>query len=440
MKSLNEKAIFVIDKLNSRGFDAYLVGGAVRDLIMGKEPKDTDITTSALPQQTEDVFSDYPVIETGIKHGTVTLLLDHTPIEITTFRTESGYSDGRHPDKVDFTKDIALDLLRRDFTMNSIAYCPQKGLVDPFCGKKDINAKIIRCIGEPKERFTEDSLRILRAMRFSSVLGFTVEEETEKAMFDCKNLLCNISVERIYVELIKLLCGKNVRDVLLKYSDILAVVIPEVKAMKGFDQHNFHHKYDLLGHTAKVTESIVPVPHLRLAAFLHDIAKPNCMTFDEDGIGHFYGHPALGAKMADEILSRLRCDNETREKVIKLIKHHDNPIEESERIIRRKLRSIGKDLLLDLIALQKADTMGLANEFQYRHKHFSTLTEMTENILEQEQCFSLKDLAVNGHDMIELGFIGREIGEKLDMLLEAVIDEKLENKKDCLIAELKKHI
>ncbi len=438
MNLAGEKEAFVIKRLNSAGYDAYLVGGAVRDAIMGKIPKDTDITTSALPEETKEVFRDFPIIETGIKHGTVTLLVDRTPIEITTFRIETGYSDGRHPDKVDFTKDITKDLSRRDFTVNSIAFCPKEGFVDPFEGKRDIERKIIRCVGNPKERFTEDSLRILRAMRFSSVLGFTIEEDTEKAMFDCKKLLSNISAERIYAELIKLLCGKNVKDVLLKYSDIISVVIPEIKAMRGFDQHNFHHKYDLLGHTAKVTESIAPVPHLRLAAFLHDVAKPRCMTFDDCGVGHFYGHPALGAKMADEILLRLKCDNETREKVVKLIKLHDNPVEESERIIKRKLRSIGKDLLFDLIALQKADTTGLADEFQSRHKHFRILTEMTERILEEEQCFSLRDLAVNGYDLLKLGFKGREIGEKLDMLLEAVIDGKVENEKSILIEQLKR--
>lgn len=438
MDKFDSKAAFVIEKLCENGHDAYLVGGAVRDVIMGKEPKDTDITTSALPHETEAVFKDYPIIETGLKHGTVTLLLDRIPIEITTFRIETGYSDGRHPDKVDFTTDITKDLSRRDFTMNSIAFSPKKGFVDPFGGKTDIKKGIIRCVGEPKERFAEDSLRILRALRFSSVLGFKIEEETEKAMFECKKLLSNISVERIFSETTKLLCGKNVREVLLKYSQILAVIIPEIDRMEGFNQHNFHHKYDLLGHTAAVTESIAPVVHLRLAAFLHDVAKPLCMSFDENGVGHFYGHPALGAKIADEILLRLKCDNDTREKVVKLIKLHDNPIEESERIIKRKLRSLGKDLFFDLIALQKADTMGLADEFQSRHEHFRILEEMTERILEEEQCFSLKDLAINGHDLIALGFKGKEIGDRLNLLLEGVIDGKLTNDKVTLIAEIKK--
>ncbi|MBQ8503578.1 MAG: HD domain-containing protein [Clostridia bacterium] len=438
MNLLDPKAAFVIERLNHAGYEAYLVGGAVRDLIMNKEPKDTDITTSALPHETKKVFEDYPIIETGLKHGTVTLLLNHTPIEITTFRIETGYSDGRHPDKVDFTKDITKDLSRRDFTMNSIAYNPVTGFVDPFNGKDDIKNGIIRCVGTPKERFTEDSLRVLRAIRFASSSGFSIDGETERAMTECKHLLSNISMERVYSEIVKLLCGRNVKQVLLKYSGIISVVIPEISRMAGFDQHNFHHKYDLLEHTATVTESIEPVPHLRLAAFLHDVAKPRCMSFDDDGVGHFYGHPALGAKIADEILQKLKCDNETREKVVKLIKLHDNPIEENERIIKRKLRSIGKDLLYDLIALQKADTMGLADEFQCRHEHFRILTEMTERILEEEQCFSLKALAVNGHDMIECGFKGKEIGEKLNWLLEAVIDGKIENEKDALIEQLKK--
>ena len=438
MKTMNEKSEFVINTFSAHGHSAYLVGGCVRDMLMGKEPHDTDITTSALPEETQEIFKDFPVIETGLKHGTVTLLIEHTPIEITTFRTEEGYSDGRHPDKVYFTKDIKDDLCRRDFTINSIAYNSKEGYIDLFGGRNDIEKGIIRCVGNAEERFREDSLRILRALRFASALGFSIEKETADAMFNCKELLSNISVERIYSETVKLLCGKNVKKVLLDYSEILSVFIPEIVAMKGFNQHNFHHKYDLLEHTAVVTESIAPIPHLRLAAFLHDVSKPRCMTFDEYGVGHFYGHPSLSAKIADEILLRLKCDNATREKTVKLIKLHDNPIEESERILKRKLRSIGEDLLFDLIALQTADTSGLADEFRTRFEHFRILREMTESIIKQQQCFSLKDLAVNGHDLIEMGYKGKEIGGRLDFLLEAVIDGRIENNKTELLNELKK--
>ncbi len=439
MKNLNENWKLIINKLETKGYEAYLVGGAVRDIIMNKTPSDVDITTNATPVEMKEVFSEYTTIDTGIKHGTVTVIFDGTPFEITTYRTESGYSDGRHPDLVSFTKDIKDDLSRRDFTMNSIAFSPDSGFVDPYGGKYDIKNKTIRCVGKPTERFTEDSLRILRALRFSSVLGFQIEDETEKAMFDCCELLSNISTERVFTELTKLLCGKNVKQVLMKYSDIIAVIIPEIKAMKGFNQHNFHHKYDLLGHTATVTQNISPKVHLRLAAFLHDIAKPLCMSFDDNGVGHFYGHPSLGAKIADDILRRLKSDNRTRESVVTLIKLHDNPIEESERIIKRKLRTIGKDMLFDLIELQCADTSGLADEYHTRYTHFDRLAALTENILRKEECFSLKNLDINGNDVTELGYQGRKVGKILNTLLDAVIDGKAENSKEQLIEYIKRN-
>ncbi len=433
MKFMPEKADFVINRLSSRGYEAYIVGGAVRDMLMGIEPDDTDITTNALPEETEEIFSDTHVIETGIKHGTVTAVVDGTPIEITTFRTEEGYSDGRHPDKVTFTSSIEEDLSRRDFTMNSIAYNPTRGLVDPYSGRQDIENRIIRCVGNPRVRFTEDSLRILRAMRFSSVLGFKIEDETEKAMLECKNLLKNVSEERIYSELCKMLCGKNIKQVIMSYCDIFAVIIPEIGIMKNFNQHNFHHKYDLLEHTAVVTENIDPVIHLRLAALLHDIAKPYCMSFDENGIGHFYKHPSIGAAKADTILKNLRADNKTREKVIKLIKWHDTPIEESEKIIKKKLRSMGEEMLYELIKLKQADTMGLADEYRSRLPHFERLRNIVAHVIEEEQCFSLKDLAVNGNDIISLGLKGRQIGKALNFALESVIDDVIKNEKKALI-------
>ncbi len=427
------EAELIIDELDRHGYKAYIVGGAVRDLLMNKKPSDTDIATNALPEEIKQVFKERKIIETGIKHGTVTLLTDTEAIEITTFRIEDGYSDGRHPDKISFTSDITKDLARRDFTMNSIAFNKQEGFIDPFNGAEDIKSGIIRCVGIPEERFREDSLRILRALRFASVSGFEIEKETEKAMFRCKNLLSNISMERIFSETIKLLCGKNVKSVIMKYAAIIAEFIPEVADMIGFNQHNFHHKYDLLEHTATVTAAIAPIPHLRIAAFLHDVAKPKCMSFDENGVGHFYGHPSSGKDMADKILTTLKCDNATKEKVTTLIKLHDTPIEESERIIKRKLRSIGSDLLFDLISLQEADTKGLADEYHSRSEHFSDLRVLTQKIIHDEQCFSLKDLAVNGHDLIEIGYSGKEIGEQLNMLLDSVIDGKAENTKKALI-------
>ncbi len=433
MKLLSKQAEEAIGLLRSGGFEAYAVGGCTRDMLMGRESQDTDITTSALPEEIKKVFSSFRTVDTGIKHGTVTVLIGGTPFEITTYRTEKGYSDGRHPDEVSFTLNLEKDLKRRDFTVNSIAYCPDKGFVDPFGGKKDIEGKIIRCVGKPKERFTEDSLRILRGLRFASVLGFEIEKETAQAMRECKELLNIVSKERIFSELSKLLCGENVRYVLTNYSDVLEVVLPEIKGMKGFDQQNFHHIYDILEHTAAVTESIKPVAHLRFAALFHDCGKPDCFSLDEKGVGHFYSHPSISARKAEEALLRLKSDTKTREKVVRLVKVHDTPIEESERIIKKRLRSMGQELFFDLIRLQRADTKGLAPEFHDREAHFDTLEKMAKEIIESEECFSLKELKIDGNDLIREGFTGKEIGTALSAALEAVIDGRVPNERDSLI-------
>lgn len=431
---LSENAEFVIKKLEKSGYEAYLVGGAVRDMLMNTSPDDTDITTNALPEQIKSVFCDNcNVIETGIKHGTVTVIKNGVPIEITTYRTEEGYTDGRHPDKVNFTSDITEDLSRRDFTVNSIAYNPSVGFVDTFGGKRDIENRIIRCVGNPDERFNEDALRILRALRFSSVLGFEIAKETSDAIHEHKKLLKNVSAERIYSELSKTLCGKNIRNILSEYADVIAVPIPEIGKMINYDQKNFHHKFDLLRHTAEVVANIPPIRHLRFAALLHDIAKPICQSFDENSVAHYYKHPSIGAHIAGEIMLRLKSDGDTREKVIKLIKWHDTPIDENERIIKRKLRSVGEELLFDLFKLQKADTLGLADEYHSRLPHFERLEEMTKRILMQQQCFSLKDLSINGNDVISLGLKGKQIGNALNFALEAVIDDVIKNEKKALI-------
>lgn len=426
-----------MDIMKKSGYEIYLVGGFVRDSIMDKKADDADLATNASPEETLQIFKDFRTLTTGIKHGTVTVIINHKPFEITTYRTEKGYSDCRHPDEVAFAKKIEYDLSRRDFTVNSIAFSPEKGFVDPFSGRDDIERRVIRCVGEPEKRFSEDSLRILRALRFSSVLAFSIEEETEKAMFTCKELLRHISHERVFTELSKMLCGDNIREVLSKYSDILAVVLPEIKDMKGFEQHNFHHIYDVMNHTAVVVESAPPIIHLRLAALFHDCGKPDCFSVDENGVGHFYSHASISAKKADEALLRLRCDNRTREKVVKLIKLHDAPIEENEVVIRKKLSKYGEDLLFDLIELKRADTKGLAPEFHNRSEHFDMLQTIAEKVLHEKPCFSLKDLAVKGNDLAELGLEGREIGFSLNLLLDAVIENKVQNKKEELIQFIK---
>lgn len=434
MNILSKQADTAIELLCSKGFEAYAVGGFTRDMIMGRPNHDTDITTSATPEEVKELFAGYRTVDTGIKHGTVTVIIDGVPLEITTYRIDKGYTDGRHPDEVVFTRSLEEDLRRRDFTVNSIAYSPDRGFVDPFGGRDDIENRIIRCVGNPAERFTEDSLRILRALRFSAVLGFEIEKETAKAMRECKALLEIVSKERIFTEITKMLCGDNIRYILENYSDIIEVVLPEIKGMKGFDQRNFHHMHDILTHTAVVTESIAPLPHLRLSALLHDCGKVDCFSVDENGTGHFYGHPTISAKKADEALIRLKSDTRTREKVVKLVKVHDTPIEESERIIKKRLRSMGEELFFDLIKLQRADTKGLSPEFHGREEHFDTLEAMAEKIIADGQCFSLKDLKINGNDLIGLGFSGKEIGVALSLALEGVIDGRLTNEKEELIA------
>lgn len=437
MIKLTDEINTVMKALQKSGYEAYLVGGFVRDSIMGRKADDADLATNASPEEMLEVFRDLRTLQTGIKHGTITVIINHKPFEITTYRTEKGYSDCRHPDAVSFAEKIEDDLSRRDFTVNSIAYNPERGFVDPFSGKEDIENKIIRCVGNAEKRFSEDSLRILRALRFASVLSFSIDEETEKAMFACKELLKHISHERVFTEVSKMLCGENIKEVLSKYSDIISVVLPEIKEMKDFRQHNFHHIYDVHNHTAVVVESTPALPHLRFAALFHDCGKPDCFSLDENGVGHFYSHASISAKKAEEALLRLRCDTKTREKVVKLIKLHDAPIEEDEAKIKKKLSKYGEELFFDLIKLKRADTKGLAPEFHSRSEHFDILEAIARKILDEKACFSLKDLDVNGTDISALGFQGREIGIALNFLLEAVIEKKVPNEKEALLLFLK---
>ena len=434
MLFIPEKARVIFDLLEEKGYECFLVGGCVRDMIMGKLPHDIDITTNATPDEVKAVFSDFHTLDIGIKHGTVTVINGGEPIEITTYRKESAYSDGRHPDSVSFSKHINDDLSRRDFTANAIAYSPSLGIVDPFGGIADIEKKALRCVGDPTERFKEDSLRILRGLRFASVLGFEIEEETAKAMYSCRELINIVSPERIFTEISKLICGKNAGEIISRYSDILAVALPEIKDMKGFEQHNFHHIYDVLNHTAKVVDSVYPAVDLRFAALFHDCGKPDCFSTDENGVGHFYSHASISGRKAEEALTRLRCDNATKDKVVKLVKIHDTPIEPDSKTVKKKLQKYGEEIFFDLIKLQRADNMGLSPEFLYRQETYDKLEEIARQVIEENQCFSLKDLAVGGRDMISLGLKGKDIGTALDELLKAVIEEKCNNDKESLMS------
>jgi tRNA nucleotidyltransferase (CCA-adding enzyme) len=437
MQSLPREGLFVLERLEQRGFESWFVGGAVRDLLRGAEAHDSDLASAATPQDVIAAFPDDPVLTTGARHGTVTVVVDHVPVEVTTFRTETTYADSRHPDEVRFASKLEDDLSRRDFTVNAMALHPTRGLVDLFGGREDLRRGVIRCVGDPAERFREDALRILRALRFASKLSFCLDAATADAARRGKDSLSLLSRERVQSECTGLLCGENARQVIVSYYDILSQPFPFLSAMAGFDQHNEHHCFDLLGHTAAVVGAIAPLPRLRLAALLHDCEKPACFSLDADGVGHFYGHASRGAKTAETLLRSLKYDNATLARVPLLVKWHDAPLEETPRMLKRRLNQMGDDALRDLLALQRADTLGLAPRYHDRLAHFDRLEAMLDEVLAQDACFSVKKLAVSGNDLKELGLRGREIGQAQRRLVDAVIDEKVKNEKDALLAYLK---
>jgi len=427
-----------VKKLELCGFCGYLVGGCVRDYLLGKEPTDFDMTTDATPTEVKNCFKKDRVIDTGIAHGTVTVILAGYPIEITTHRIETTYSDKRHPDTVLFTKNIEDDLARRDFTINAMAYHPGQGLIDLFGGKKDIKDQVIRCVGDSRRRFNEDALRILRGLRFASVLGFEIEENTRVALFKSRESLKDISVERISTELTKLLCGKNVRNILIEAVEVLGVMIPELLPMEGFNQNNQHHCYDVLTHTAVALENIQPIAHLRWAVLFHDIGKPETYHLDNLGIGHFYGHSKASEKIARFRMNALKIDKNTISQVCTLVKYHACPLESSKKSVKRWLNRLSEPLFFDLLDLEKADTLAKAPGKIERLRNLEMIQGITAQIIAQNECFSRKDLGVNGNDLIAMGIKdGQEIGRILGLLLDMVIDEKLQNNREILLEKAK---
>lgn len=433
------RAIAVLDRLTADGHEAYLVGGCVRDSLRNVSPHDYDATTSALPEEIRNTFADRPVITTGIRHGTVTVLWDGLPVEVTTYRVDGDYSDGRHPTQVTFTRSLIEDLARRDFTVNAMAWSEDSGVVDPFGGREDLREGILRCVGDPTLRFKEDSLRILRGLRFAATLGFSLESTTESALRQGKDGLLRVSPERIREETEKLLCGDYVFPILTQYPQIFGGFLPELLLQVGLDQKNPHHVHDLYTHTAHVVSAVPPKPHLRWAALLHDVAKPEAFSVDEQGIGHFYGHASLGTQRADEILRRLKVDGETRKKATALIRYHDAPVDPSERAVRRRLNQLGPDLFFDLIALARADNLAQAPHLRHRQELCDQSIETARRILAEAQCFSRKDLAVKGDDLLGLGYRGAEIGTRLAFLLDAVLDGICENRREDLLEYLKEN-
>lgn len=434
MMELPQQVHTALTRLEEAGFQAYLVGGAVRDYVRSGAPaKDWDITTNALPQEVERVFAAFRIIETGLRHGTVTVILDDLPLEITTYRIDGGYTDGRHPDAVMFTGELEQDLARRDFTMNALAYHPVRGVVDPFGGIADIRAGLIRCVGEPMKRFQEDGLRILRGLRFASVYEMELEENTAQALHACKDLLTGVAAERILVELTGLLCGPGAQRVLRDFSDVLAVVLPEVVPMFGFAQHNPHHDKDVWEHTLAVVSTAPPTAVLRWAALLHDIGKPACFSIHEDGVGHFYGHAEKSTCLAEEILERLHFDTARKTAILQLVRYHDLPIPPERKPVLRLLRKLGEERLRQLIALHIADTTGQAECCQSRVPLYRQVEEVLDELLRESACFSLQELAVNGRDMLALGLEGRAVGNALERCLNAVMDGAVQNERGALL-------
>ncbi|MBU5626913.1 HD domain-containing protein [Oscillibacter sp. MSJ-2] len=409
----------VLARLSRSGYEAWCVGGCVRDALLGAEPQDWDVTTSALPEQVERIFPGR-TIPTGVKHGTVTVRSGGRSIEVTTFRRDGAYLDGRHPEHVTFTASLREDLARRDFTVNAMAMNADGTIVDCWGGREDLRRGIIRCVGEAERRFEEDALRIMRALRFAAVLGFTIERETSYALRRDRERLRAIAAERIYTEFTKLICGKHMAPILREYPDVLAVFLPEIGPMVGFDQRNPHHCYDLWEHTIRAMEAVPPEAVLRYTMLLHDIGKVKSFTVDEKGIGHFYGHPRLSREMAEAIARRLKMDNERRELILTLVEWHDRVIPRTEKGVARALRKLGEERFRLLLQVKRADNMAQASQaFQ---TEIDRTEELCARLVGQGRCLSLRQLAVNGRDLMELGYRGTEIGRELEHLLDLVVD------------------
>ncbi len=435
MFELPAGAAFIIGRLNAHGHKAYAVGGCVRDSLLGLQPNDWDICTSALPEEMQAVFSDQHVVETGLKHGTLTVVLDHVPYEVTTFRVDGEYTDHRHPDEVRFVTDVREDLARRDFTVNAMAYHPEEGLVDAFHGQEDLAAGVIRCVGQAERRFDEDALRILRALRFASTYCFAIEASTAAAVHSLKGTLQDVAAERIRVEMAKLLCGKGAGDILRNYHDVICQVLPQLAPMVGFEQHTHHHRYDVWEHTVRGVEAVPANEVMRLTMLLHDSGKPAAFTMDENGVGHAYGHQKISAQIADEVLSALKVDNATHQRVLLLVEHHDWPLDTERTRLKRRLNKFGEEALWQLIEVQRADAMGKGTvapeEIEARTE---SIRKALAELIASRPCVTLKDLAVRGGDLIQAGMKGKAIGACLDYLLGEVMAERLENQREALLA------
>jgi len=442
---INDNARLIIDTLQKNNHKAYIVGGCVRDQFLNKKPHDWDICTSATPDEVIKIFKDYHVIETGIKHGTVTVLINHEPFEVTTFRIDGDYSDNRHPNSVTFTTDLEKDLARRDFTINAMAYNDQEGLIDPFNGKMDIYWNFLCCVGNPYDRIKEDPLRILRALRFAVTEHLDIHDATKKAIKQRIYKLDEIAKERIRDEICKMLSCKHIGLIALKdYAFILTYVIPELKDTIDFEQFNPYHDYTVYNHIVKAIKVCGTTDLItRLTLLFHDIGKPHCFYDDDNNIRHFKGHGKVSAEMAEAIMIRLKFDNDTKHKVTELVKYHDSTIDASPKSIKRWLNRIGEEQFRRLLDVRRADILAQKETTDSaRIEKIDRIRTELDKIIKNKECFSRKDLAINGHhiEILTNSKPGKHIGEALDQILQLVIDGKLENTKEALIDYIKDNI
>ena len=433
----------ILNRLTAAGFQAYAVGGCVRDSLLGTVPGDWDICTSALPEETEACFSDLRVVETGLKHGTVTVIFQGVPYEITTFRSDGNYLDHRRPQQVSFVRTLKEDLLRRDFTMNAMAVGLDGEIQDPFGGRQDLTDGIIRCVGDPDTRFTEDALRILRGLRFASRLGFSIAPETAAAMERNKNLLSYVSGERIYKELTGILIGTYAQSVLEQYGGVLAAVLPEIQPSMGFLQRNPFHNRDVWQHTLEALGKSGPDPIVRWALLLHDLGKPDCFTLDDRGIGHFYGHPQRSMELAEQILDRFHGDKKTRDTICLLVRDHDREAPATIKNARRWIARYGRDNVRLLLEVKRCDCLAHVDtpKTRTRYNNLMEMTRLIRECLETEQCFSVRDLPVKGGDVMALGVpAGPQVGRILEELLDGVLDGTCPPEREALLERLKQVI
>lgn len=459
--NIPEDAKEIIKLFEASGYEAFAVGGCVRDAMFGRDPHDYDICTNATPDQMKAVFakSGHNTYDTGLQHGTISILGNDREIyEATTYRIDGEYTDGRHPDGVQFVTDVTQDLARRDFTINAMCYNDSVGLVDPFDGAEDLKKGLIRCVGDPNKRFQEDGLRIMRAIRFAATYGFEIEPETKKAIHDNKHLLQNVSAERKTVEFVKTITHAK-SDLLLEYGDVFAEFIPEIKPMIGFDQKNPWHRYDIWEHTAKAVELSPNDPTIRLSAFFHDIGKPDSFSIDTMGVGHFYSHPKKSAEMTESIMRRMKFDTQSIKTVCVLVENHDQPLTHNmaPKNVKHLLNKIGEENLRRLVVVQQSDKQaqrGTRDELETMDRAkmtyedaaslgqlraLDTYGDIITEVVQSQAAYQIKDLAVNGYDMMSLGMKGREIGAALNHLLLDVIEHPEWNNKETLMENATKY-